>query len=417
MMDRTGFSADQGSLFDSSLISMASGFSSPEPVRGKMAMCVQTGASDPVSHTVPAGGNSKSAASVDDDNASNASLDSASQILLLKARLKAQRSKATAAQLQAAAEETELQLQQALLDSSSRSHRSKASSRRSGRNLMKDLGGQDGDGDINLSRELSTLMKQEFAEKEPQARGPSTEATTTAPSAMNMPSTSYSIPKQELRQEPFTLKPPGDVDFVIGTPGTSAHSNPKPLKNEAGEPAVRNEPAYGPARERSRGRSEAPFERNPKKPQTPRSRSATRIDLEGFKVQAEKAATEQAVTYLQELHDKLAHDSRAEISQFESLAEERHLEIITQKESELHMQYQSGLHAGLTEIASSAEEQLSRLRQELDQQRNNAIAGERERVRKLAEDAYLKAKQELERQAATRTVSYTHLTLPTNREV
>ena len=116
MMDRTGFSADQGSLFESSLISMASGFSSPEPVRGKMAMCVQTGASNPVSHAVPAGGNSKSAASVEDDNASNASLDSASHILLLKAKLKAQRSKATAAQLQAAAEETELQLQQALLD-------------------------------------------------------------------------------------------------------------------------------------------------------------------------------------------------------------------------------------------------------------------------------------------------------------
>ncbi len=157
LVERTGFSADQGSIFDDTSLNTSGSFNVQEPATKymKVAMCVVPQSSadagvKPLRDTVEM-----------DDSVSNVSVASSSKshLMLLQSKMVVSRAKAKAAALAAEAANDEHILLQAIQEHSNRSN---ASSRRSGRRPLATAGtdvDQLVDDVFDLSRELSFIVQ------------------------------------------------------------------------------------------------------------------------------------------------------------------------------------------------------------------------------------------------------------------
>jgi len=157
-LERTGFSADQGSIFNTTLNSSESSIiHSPPPKFQKLALCVVSRAND------EAGVNASPTSQDQEESMSQASSTN-SHIMIMEAALKAKKAKHAAAilaaELEADIQAEELKLVKAKLNSSARSSASSVRSRRRlGNNMGKGLEPiMDFD---NLSRDLSKLFDDE----------------------------------------------------------------------------------------------------------------------------------------------------------------------------------------------------------------------------------------------------------------
>ena len=163
MMERTGFSADQGSVVDS-LLNMTDSYevNSPPSKYQKVAMCVVPG-------TGPsAGSNAVREGIEDDDNVSQVSGSTSSHVAILEATLREKKARLAVVDamiarkaLVAEIEADNVSLVKAKLESSNRSN---ASSRRSGRRSANDEGKRVEpimDYACDISRDLSKLFEEE----------------------------------------------------------------------------------------------------------------------------------------------------------------------------------------------------------------------------------------------------------------
>ena len=403
MMERTGFSADQGSMVDSSLnLTGSSLVPSPPAKYQRLALCV-----------VPDSGLSASSNALherveeDDDNVSRISSSTSSQLIILEAAVKARRAKlaeadaivarnAIAAQL----EEDNLFLIKAKLESSNRSN---ASSRRSGRRPANDEGKRvepimdfcDG-----ISRDLSRLFDDEdmFAEspiriveeaqqQKNDERASTLDTASTAESAgllklsivIAPTSKDAGVASQAAPSSDPPITNPTNEVFVIGTPGNSTPEARVP------ELRVPNPQTYGPLK--GSARRSSPFNRRPstESPQrTPtRVRETNQTDVNEQRERACAEVRDEAVMYLQELQTRMMTDHQKELLCFEAEAERKHEMIM-----------------------SSNQNMMTAEQNELNQMKARSIEAERDRLRLIAERNITQAKAEAEQIAARKIAEF-----------
>ena len=165
LVERTGFSADQGSIFDDTSLNTSGSFHVQEPATKymKVAMCVV-----PQSSANAGFKPSRDTAEMD-DSVSNVSVASSSKshIVLMQSKLVANRAEAKAAALAAEVANDEHMLLQAIQEHSNRSN---APSRRSGRRPLATAGAdvdQLVDDVFDLSRELSFIVQSVSIDQSP----------------------------------------------------------------------------------------------------------------------------------------------------------------------------------------------------------------------------------------------------------
>ena len=394
LVERTGFSADQGSFLDSSL-NASSSVNAHEPANKymKVAMCV-------VPQSRASAGFEPQRDNVEiDDSVSNVSIanSSSSHLVLLECQLRESKAKAKAAELAAKAAEDERILAQAIHEQSSRSNASSKRSRRRPDAVLADVE-QIVDNVFDLSRELSFLVKEggcddqpqviKDAKPEPEERAQTDIVSTTASSmpilsaGLNHPA--LPTPGQFARMSDFhqqAVNPPGiphPVTFIGKGPET---------------PEVNR---YGPAR--GRVKSQSPFSRSQSPKPAIIPKQAKQVDVEAIKSEV----TAEAVNYLQQLQNRIADDHRNELICFERDAERMH-EI---KMNEKKQQFESVAELRHGEISTAREQEFLIERQRLMSEKDALINAERERLQNINRLEIERAKYEVERQAAIRIADF-----------
>ena len=411
LVERTGFSADQGSIFDDTSLNTSGSFNAQEPATKymKVAMCVVPQSSadagfKPLRDTVEM-----------DDSVSNVSVASSSKshLMLLQSKMVASRAKAKAAALAAEAANDEHILLQAIQEHSNRSN---ASSRRSGRRPLATAGtdvDQLVDDVFDLSRELSFVvqggsmnqspsMHNGETKHEPEERA-NTDIVSTAASSMPVPIIPAGITTLPLPPLTHFSRMSDSNQPAVEQPGAS-----KPVITIGRAPEI----SYGPTR--GRAKSQTPFSRS----QSPKPLPATvlpqtrQVNVEEIRAKAHDEATSEAVIYLQQLQNEIADSHRNELQHFERDAEKKH----EAKMNERAAQFEQVAERRHGEIIDAREEQFIKEKQQLVTEKDALINAEKYRLQRLGIDEVERAKQNMERQAAIKIAEFEGIMIAAQQE-
>ena len=393
-MDRTGFSADQGSVFDTSLDTSGSmEVKGPALKYQRTAMCVISGMSS------VAGGNTQREKFDESDNMSQSSGSTVARAAALEATIRAKEKKLAMLKFEVELEEDRVNLIKIHQESSSRSI---ASSRRSGRRPKSDRGAGAMpllDEEFDVSRELSRLMEENemFGESpireipqtqpKPDERAVAQEnVSTTASTAivnlegiMTQACTTSGSNSQTMPNHDQPVASTSRVEFVTVAPGNPVSEIRIPAQRSS-SPLV-----YGP--DRGTVRRNSPFQRmpsqEPPRRQASRERSINKETMVEIRERANAEARDEAVSYLQEIHDKMQADHNVVLRGFEAEAERQHEMIMSSNANMMHAEHD-----------------------ELMKRKADSVEAERNRLRLIAQATIDQERTKVEQTAARRVAEF-----------
>ena len=393
-MDRTGFSADQGSVFDTSLDTSGSMEAKlPALKYQKTALCVVSGMS------LLAGGNTQRERFDDSESASQASGSTVARAAELEAITRAKERKLALLKFEDEIEDDRMNLIKIQNGSTSRSI---ASSHRSGRRPKSDRGGgllPVMDDECNISRELSQLMEEEelFGESPvlevPEIQPKPNERAVTHENVSTTASTAVVNVTGIITQACVTSGSDSQTMPILNQPvaSTNIHEGVTVLPGDSVQGIMFSTQrgssplSYGP--DRVTVKRTSPFQRipsqDPLRRQASRERSIHKETMVEIRERANAEARDEAVSYLQEIHDKMQADHVSVLRGFEAEAERKHELII-----------------------SSNTNMMTAEHDELMKRKAESIEAERNRLRLIAQATIDQERVVIEQNAARRVAEF-----------